>query len=98
MILHGAPSNGEWSIVDRTLALAHTLAADMVCPGCGQPKHEAYNPDAEGYYTVQEATCQGCAAAARDADGHKEHEHERKVWVVNERPPDVQLMPWTPGT
>lgn len=79
--------------MDSILAHAHTLAEQMVCPGCGQPKHEAYNPDSEGWYVVDDVICQGCAAVSRDADIHKDHQTERKVWVVDERPPDVKLKP-----
>lgn len=84
--------------MDRTLAIAHTLTADLLCSGCGQPKHEAYNPDSEGWYEVRDATCNGCAAAAKDADRHKDAvDHERKVWIVDSRPADVKLKPWSPG-
>lgn len=78
--------------------MAHTYAEDMICPGCGQPKEEAWNPDSEGWYEHREATCQGCAALQRAADGEREHRPERKRWVVDTRPPDVELRPWIPGS
>lgn len=87
----------RWSPVDRVLAVAHVLAGDMVCTGCGQPKHEAYNPDSMAWYEVRDAECSGCAAIAGDADAHKDHAAPgRKVWTVDTRPPDIPLMPWTP--
>jgi hypothetical protein len=86
----------KWSVMDRILAVADVLAQDLLCPGCGQPKHEAYNPDSEGWYETKEATCQGCAAVARDHEIHKEDAPERKVWTVDTRPPDVKLRPWSP--
>lgn len=85
--------------MDSILALAHTIAEQMTCSGCGMPKNEAYNPDSEGWYTVRDATCNGCVVVAKDADRHKDtHQPERKVWVIDERPPDVKLKPWTPST
>jgi hypothetical protein len=72
------------------------LAGDLVCPECGQPKHEAFNPDALAWYSVHDATCAGCAAIADDQANRKTEQPERKVWVVDDRPPDVPLMPWTP--
>lgn len=75
------------------LALAHTISEQMVCPGCGMPKHEAYNPDSAGWYVVEDYTCQGCAAVTRDAKAHDDHQPERKVVVIDERPRDVPLKP-----
>lgn len=95
-ILRGI-SKKKWSTVDRLLAVAHVMAQDLLCPGCGQPKNEAFNPDSEGYYEVRDTVCNGCLAASRDADLHKEHTPERKIWIVDERPPEVQLKPWNPN-
>lgn len=88
-------SDGGWTHTDRVLAVAAVLAEDMRCPGCGQPKHEAWNPDSEGWYEHREATCQGCRALELDAD-HRKQEPGKKRWVVDTRPADVELMPWNP--
>src|SRR5690606_22024391 len=61
-----------WTFTDRVLAAASVIADDMRCPGCGHPKHEAWNPDSEGWYVAREADCQGCAALQRAADGERE--------------------------
>lgn len=95
MLLRGTAPD-EWTYVDRVLMIAHVLAGDMLCTGCGQPKHESYNPDSEGWYDVRDATCQGCAAVEQDSKAHKDHDHARKVWVVDDRPADVELKPWSP--
>ncbi len=94
MILRG--TEPVWTFTDRVLAAASILVEDMRCPGCGQPKSESWNPDSEGYYEVKEATCQGCAEVHRASEGDKEHLPELKRWVVNTRPPDVQLREWSP--
>lgn len=78
------------------LAVASVLADDMSCPGCGQPKHEAWNPDSAGWYEIREAECQGCAALERAAEADKKVRAERKRWAVDVRPPEVELAPWTP--
>ena len=94
MMLRGTPPD-EWSYVDRVLMVAYVLAQDMLCPGCGQPKHETYNDDSEGWYEVRDATCQGCAEVERDSKQHQGVDHSRKVWVVDTRPPEVELRPMT---
>lgn len=86
----------EWTDVDRVLAMAATLAEDLTCPGCGQPKHAAWNPDSEGWYESREATCQGCAELARAASGDRDPRPEVRRWVVDTRPPGVELRPWDP--
>jgi len=68
----------------------------MACPDCGQPKHEAYNPDAEGWYSTRTSTCAGCAAVAAELKGHEGDDHALKLSVIDDRPPDVALLPWIP--
>ena len=95
MILRG--HEGErWTFEDRCLAVASVLADDLRCPGCGQPKHEAWNPDSDGWYEVREATCQGCAAIERRREADDEHEPEVKRYVIDTRPADEPLREWNP--
>lgn len=84
-------------MTDRVLAVAAQLSDDMRCPGCGHPKHEAWNPDSAGWYGLREAFCQACAVVERAAESDKKPRAEQKRWTVDERPPDVELMPWQPG-
>ena len=95
MILRGSPT--EWDFTNRVLAVASVLSEDMRCSECGQPKHESWNPDSEGYYEAHEATCQGCAELRRAGEGEKEHHPERKRWIVDIRPPDQPLREWAPA-
>lgn len=95
VILRGRQSR-EWTTADRTLAVALTLSKDLLCPGCGQPKHEAWNPDSEGWFDVKEAICQSCAALAHDGDSREKHDSARHVWTINDRPADQPLRPWQP--
>ena len=96
VILRGAKGK-RWTTVDRTLAVALTLSQDLICSGCGQPKHEAWNPDSEGYYEAKDAECQGCAELARDSKKHEDHDPARKVWTINTRTAeDPPLRPWKP--
>lgn len=76
--------------------MAFVLSEDMRCAGCGQPKHEAWNPDSEGYYEFHDAICQGCAELHRANEGEREHRPERKVFLLDTRPKDQPLRPWDP--
>lgn len=93
VILRGTDP-GEWSHADRVLAVALVIADQLRCSGCGQPKHESWNPDSDGWYEHREAMCNGCAALERAADGDRKHHPERKRWVVDTRPLEVELKPW----
>jgi predicted Fe-S protein YdhL (DUF1289 family) len=100
-MLRGEPRDGPWSRLDSILAAAHTLSKDLLCSGCGQPRHEAWNPDSEGYYELREEYCQGCAELERDEKLHKDAEsrRDRHVWIT-ERPdhPHGKLRPYAPGS
>lgn len=85
-----------WSFVDRVLSVAYVLSEDMRCPGCGQPKHEAWNPDSEGYYEFHDAICQGCAELHRGNEDKQEYQPERKTFLIDTRPKDQPLRPWDP--
>lgn len=102
MILRGTDLDGNpinptvWTFVDRVLAVASMLADELRCPGCGQLRHESWNPDSEGWYEVKEATCQGCAALAQARERDDGYEPERHRWVIDTRPPDQPLREWNP--
>jgi hypothetical protein len=73
------------------------MGQDLLCRDCGQPKHESYNPDSEGWYSVHDETCNACTALRLDMDANEKAPLERKVFVHDDRPPDKPLRPWTPG-
>lgn len=55
-----------WSPRDRELAKALLLYERSICDGCGQPAHEAQDPDKEGWYQVDTVICAGCKALATE--------------------------------
>lgn len=82
---------------DRLLSMALLAYEDSMCPGCGQPKDVTFNPDADGWFEVQEITCAGCAAQQQHTKQHRSQKTERpglKTFVIDTRPPDLELMPW----
>lgn len=79
------------------VTLALTVYEESLCPGCGQPKDAAYNPDAEGWYEAHEITCAGCKAQQDHGGKQKKSAAGAKTYVVDTRPPDVELKPWRLG-
>ena len=58
----------SWTPIDRALALALQLYEDGLCPGCGQQRHEAMDPDSEGRWAALDpARCHACTALAAKA-------------------------------
>lgn len=74
--------------------MALTAYEESLCSGCGQPKDVAYNPDADGWFEAHEVTCAGCKAQHEHGKG-KDPSPGGKLYVVDGRPADVQLKPWT---
>lgn len=66
--------------------MALTAYEDGLCPGCGQPKDRAWDPDDAGYYDVQELVCAGCKASQQH--DHGKAEPGTKTHLVYERPPE----------
>lgn len=67
---------------------------DSLCSGCGQPKDVAYNPDSIGWFEAHEVTCAGCAADQEHRNRDKQSSPGAKTYVVDGRPPEVELKPW----
>jgi hypothetical protein len=91
----GAGKPGKWSDRDLLLSMALTAYEESLCSGCGQPKDEAYNPDAEGWYEAHEVTCAGCKAQQDHGNGKKEPTPGAKVYVVDSRPAEVKSRSWS---
>lgn len=98
MVLRGAKGK-KFTRVDRILMVAYAMMPDLICSGCGQPKHDTLNPDSEGWYDLREEHCNGCVELDKDhkANEGKDIDQARKVYLVDTRPPDQPLRPWTPG-
>jgi hypothetical protein len=81
------------------LTLALTQYEASLCGGCGQDKSVSYNPDADGWYEAQQLVCAGCAAMQNGPEGGDKNKPTpgAKVYVVDTRPPDVELLPWSPS-
>lgn len=79
--------------------VAYAMMPDLLCSGCGQPKHEALNPDSDAWYETREEVCNGCRAIDKSQDESRNSTHSlaTKTFVVDTRPPDQPLQPWRPN-
>ena len=59
---------GPWSPRDRELAKALLMYERAICSGCGQPAHEAQDPDRLGWYQVERHICVACMAIEKSVE------------------------------
>jgi len=62
-----APGEPAWTQEDTDLALALTAMEAEVCDGCGHPRSESMDRDAEFAYGAEAMRCHACAARDRKA-------------------------------
>jgi hypothetical protein len=62
----------SWSTRDRGLAEALIAWEDSLCPGCGNPRDQAWDPRSEGEWEAHKHRCEACAEKARATDGEKD--------------------------
>ncbi|MBK6556107.1 MAG: hypothetical protein IPG16_02460 [Comamonadaceae bacterium] len=53
-----------WLSSDTLAALAWQSYLDSLCSGCGQPRHESFDAEADGAYVAHADRCHACTAAA----------------------------------
>ena len=59
----------RWPARDRRLAEALLAYEDGLCPGCGNPRHVAWDPRAQVDWKVTTHTCEPCEVRANAAEG-----------------------------
>ena len=58
----GAISAPAFTEEDRALVLALRAYEASLCPGCGEPKHEAWHSEMDGFYEGETYVCHACTA------------------------------------
>lgn len=53
-----------WLAADTLAALAWQSYLNSLCPGCGHPRHESFDVEADGAYVAHADRCHACTAAA----------------------------------
>lgn len=74
---------------DRALLLALADYEASLCPGCGEPKHEAWHSELDGFYEGDRLVCHACTAR-RDDDKQVVYVAIRSTYPVDRLP---QLTP-----
>jgi predicted Fe-S protein YdhL (DUF1289 family) len=55
------PDEPQWTAEDRRLALEWHARQKMLCPGCGRPRDESFDPSMEDHYEVTVLRCHACS-------------------------------------
>jgi hypothetical protein len=56
-----------WTRDDAQAVLEYLREKALLCPGCGLPRDETMDPEAEGHFTSRALRCHACAARERAA-------------------------------
>ena len=66
--------------------MALTVHEASIHDACGHYRDEAWDPDSDGWYEVDDSTtCHACAARDRWQKDNQENEPGQLVWVKDER-------------
>jgi hypothetical protein len=57
-----------WLPEDTEEVLAYLREKAQLCPGCGQPRENTMDPEAEGQWRSRALRCHACTAKARAAE------------------------------
>ena len=55
-----------WTSEDTQAVLDYLQERSMTCPGCGLPRDETMDPEADGFFRARALRCHACAAMARE--------------------------------
>lgn len=83
MFLGQRGDEGPWAARDRELAKALDLYEGSLCKDCSHSVHETYDPDREGWYTVEVETCAACRAKDLHDRDHKAEPGEKRYVVLD---------------
>lgn len=61
------PGEPEWLQEDAQAVLDLMLEEQMLCPGCGLPRDETMDKEADGRYRARAQRCHACAARENKA-------------------------------
>jgi predicted Fe-S protein YdhL (DUF1289 family) len=56
-----APGEPQWTDEDKLAALEWHARQKMLCPGCGRPRDESFDPSMEDHYEVTVLRCHSCS-------------------------------------
>lgn len=69
ILLGRVMAEGEplWLREDTQAVLEYLREKSLLCPGCGLPRDETMDPEAEGHFASKALRCHACAARERAA-------------------------------
>ncbi|MFT0849035.1 hypothetical protein VR010_14960 [Actinomycetaceae bacterium L2_0104] len=85
--LLGVTEDGQWTDVDRLLALGLTYMERDLCPcGCGYPRRVAQDPENEDWFEATESTCFVRRVLDKARDSEKKPEPGVVLGIDDTRP------------
>lgn len=58
------PGQPLWTEVDREAVFEYLREEKLLCPGCGHPRDETMDPEAEGHFRARSYKCHACLVGA----------------------------------
>lgn len=80
----GVEDQGSWTDTDRIITEALTVYERSLCSDCKNPAWQAFDPDTNGWFEVDDScVCEACAARERWLEEHqKDREPGQKIAVI----------------
>ena len=96
--LLGVTDDGQWTDVDRLLALGLTHMERDLCPcGCGYPRRVSQDPENDGWFETKETTCYVRQALDKARGSEKKPEPGVVLGIEDTRPMSAILEGRAPG-
>ena len=80
-------SAGEplWTREDTQAILEYFREKALLCPGCGFPRDETMDPEAEGHFASRALRCHACAARERAATAFAGQKNNASLYYTVEK-------------
>lgn len=78
LVFMGVQKKG-WSERSRKLAEALVMHESTLCPGCGQPVDESYDPLSAGWYELHEDTCLACEVKDKQDKSETQNDPKSRI-------------------
>lgn len=79
------PMEPLWLPEDTEAVLEYLREQALICQGCGLPRDETMNPEAEGSYRSRAFRCHACSARDREARKFADQKTAGGIYFTTEK-------------